>query len=125
MDTSDGRDFFAVGLELFNARRFFECHEAWEVVWKASESGEKLFIQGLIQVAAALVHIQRGNLRGAVALYRKANDKLASPPPRYRALMIEEFRVALDDYFGAVENGTSAPQSIPALAQRGPGFEQI
>jgi predicted metal-dependent hydrolase len=125
MDAKDSQDFFVSGLELFNAGRFFECHEAWEAVWKVSVSTEKIFLQGLIQVAAALVHIQRGNSRGAVALYRKAHDKLASPPHKYRALMIEDFRAALDDYFGAVESGTSAPQSIPALMQRPPGFEQV
>jgi uncharacterized protein len=125
MDAKDGQDFFVSGLELFNAGRFFECHEAWEAVWKVSVSAEKIFLQGLIQVAAALVHVQRGNLRGAIALYRKARDKLASPPQRYRTLMIEEFRVALDDYFGAVANGTSPQPRAPVLAQRGFGFEQV
>jgi predicted metal-dependent hydrolase len=125
MDARDGQDFFVSGLELFNAGGFFECHEAWEAVWKVSVSAEKLFLQGLIQVAAALVHVQRGNLRGAIALYRKARDKLASPPQKYSTLMIKEFRGALDDYFGAVEKGTSSEQPIPTLTRRRPGFEQI
>ena len=118
MGAGNDQGFFAKGLELFNAGCFFECHEAWETVWRVSESREKIFIQGLIQVAAALVHIQRGNPRGALALYRKARDKLASPPPKYRALMMEEFRVAIDDYFGGVEDETKSPKPIPFLMQR-------
>ena len=125
MDAEDGQDFFLSGLELFNAGRFFECHEAWEAIWKVSASSEKVFLQGLIQVAAALVHIQRGNRPGALALYRKARDKLASPPQRYRTLMIEEFCGALDDYFSAVEDGTSAPQPIPALCSDDPDLNRF
>ena len=40
-------------------RDFGECHEALEGAWKQSIGDEKELIQGLILVAAALVHYQK------------------------------------------------------------------
>jgi Domain of unknown function (DUF309) len=43
--------YFGEGINLFNNGKFFECHEAWEEVWKRSAGDEKLFYQGIIQAA--------------------------------------------------------------------------
>jgi len=42
----------ARGRALFNARLFWEAHEAWEEAWMEEEGDTRLFLQGLIQVAA-------------------------------------------------------------------------
>src|SRR5713226_4260844 len=44
--------------EYFNNERFWECHEVLEGVWKNTHQGEKELVQGMILVAAALVHYQ-------------------------------------------------------------------
>ena len=59
---------FGRGLAHFNAREFFEAHEAWEELWLVEAEPEKTFLQGLIQLAAAFHHYGRGNLRGARSL---------------------------------------------------------
>lgn len=42
------------GAALFDAGAFFEAHEAWEERWRQSQDeGERLGLQGLIQVTAA------------------------------------------------------------------------
>lgn len=74
------RDFFQEGIDLFNEGRFFECHEAWEEVWNHSHGEEKLAIQGLIQAAVAILHLERGNREGAQSLYGKAKAKLDPLP---------------------------------------------
>lgn len=57
------------GIELFNAREFFECHEALEAIWLA-ESGEiRTLYQGILQVGVAFYHLSRGNFRGATSLF--------------------------------------------------------
>ena len=71
---------FEEGIDLFNEGKFFECHEAWEEVWKRSSGEEKLFYQGIIQAAVAILHAQRGNLTGAASLYGKASAKLDHLP---------------------------------------------
>ncbi len=71
-----GSPLFAKGLEEFRAGRFFEAHEEWELLWKLSTGDDKTFLQGLIQLAAARVHIGRGNPAPAARLLALAKEKL-------------------------------------------------
>jgi len=48
-----------------------------------ARSDVKLFLQGLIQLAAAYHHVRRGTLRGAPRLFDAALRKLATFPPGY------------------------------------------
>lgn len=63
------------GVDLFNAFFFWEAHEAWERLWIAQprQSTPALVLQGLIQLAAALLKIR---LRSVVAADRLANAGL-------------------------------------------------
>src|ERR1700689_5656141 len=88
-------DFYEQGIDLFNEGRFFECHEAWEEIGKRSDGELKLFYQGLIQAAVAILHAQRGNLEGARSLYEKASAKLDSIPHEHMGLAVGELRLEL------------------------------
>jgi uncharacterized protein len=94
-------DFYEQGIDLFNEGRFFECHEAWEEIWKRSDGEMKLFYQGLIQAAVAILHAQRGNLEGARSLYDKASAKLAPIPPVHMGLAIGDLRIELERFIEA------------------------
>ena len=91
-------DFFEQGIELFNEGRFFECHEAWEEIWKRSDGELKLFYQGLIQAAVAILHAQRGNLEGARSLHQKAREKLDALADEHMGIALAEMRVALAEF---------------------------
>jgi len=107
---------FRAGLALFNQGRFFASHEAWEVAWKPADGIERLLLQGLIQAAAALLHLERGNLRGARSVYAKACAKLDPLPSDLMGLALEEFRIALRDFFiDALAGRTTRPP--PRLQQ--------
>jgi len=71
----------ARGRALFNARLFWEAHEAWEEAWMEEEGDARLFLQGLIQVAAgyykAFVQAQPV---GCVKLLGTGLEKLRSVP---------------------------------------------
>lgn len=67
---------FAKGLAEFRAGRFFEAHEEWELLWKDSAGDDRVFLQGIIQLAAARVHIGRGNAAPATRLLALAREKL-------------------------------------------------
>jgi hypothetical protein len=62
----------------------FHAHEVFEGVWKATSGERRELWQGLAQFAVGLTHLQRGNPRGAVALLRRAADRIgpysAEPP---------------------------------------------
>jgi predicted metal-dependent hydrolase len=63
-------------VELFNEHQFWHAHEAWEELWLHTSGDEKTFLQGLIQLAAAYHHVQRGTFRGGVRLFDAAFAKL-------------------------------------------------
>jgi predicted metal-dependent hydrolase len=92
-------EFFEEGIDLFNHGRFFQCHEAWEEVWKRSHGAEKLFYQGLIQAAVAILHAQRGNRPGARTLWAESRAKLDRVPAEHHGLAIGELRVKLEKFF--------------------------
>lgn len=104
-------DFYEQGIELFNEGRFFECHEAWEEIWKRSDGAEKLFYQGLIQAAVAILHAQRGNLEGARSLYEKASAKLAPIPHEHMGLAVGELCIELSRFIDIATgaNATALP----------------
>ena len=53
----------------FNEGKFFECHETLEEIWQEEQGDVRDLYKGLIQVAAAFVHITRGNYVGADRLF--------------------------------------------------------
>lgn len=93
------RDYFQEGIDLFNAGQFFECHEAWEYVWNRSKGDDKVAIQGLIQAAVAILHLERGNREGAESLYAKARAKLDPLADNFRQVAIGELRESLGEFF--------------------------
>ena len=78
------------GADLFNAGRFFECHEIWEDVWNVQPPSERLFLQGLIQVAVGFEHFKRGNLRGAVSLLERGIKKTRKYGARHRGVRLAQ-----------------------------------
>ena len=46
------------GIELFNQREFFECHDELEEVWTETLGPEREFYQGLIHAAVCLFHFE-------------------------------------------------------------------
>src|SRR6266496_3485324 len=86
MDKPDFKKHFLEGVDHFNSRRFWEAHEAWETLWLSAESDLEQFLQGLIQVAAAYHHIQRGTYRGAPRLFAAGLKRLEPFPMLYCGL---------------------------------------
>lgn len=69
------------GIQLFNNREFFECHETLEEAWKPERGPRRLFLQALIHLAVGFYHCQRGNPAGADRQIRKGLRKLAGYLP--------------------------------------------
>lgn len=58
------------GCDEFNRGQFFECHESFEEIWQEEQGDVRDLYKGLIQVAAAFVHLSRGKFIGADRLLR-------------------------------------------------------
>ena len=63
------------GISYFNNERFWECHEALEGAWKQSNGDEKELLQGLILIAAALVHYQKDENDICLSVFNRALKK--------------------------------------------------
>ena len=112
-------EHFEEGINLFNAGRFFECHEAWEQAWLRSSGAEKLFYQGMIQSAVAILHAQRGNLAGSRTLWTKAIAKLSPLPAEHMGVALDELRQELERFFEAVWKGEGSVDCPPRIRRTG------
>lgn len=81
---------FREGIGLFNGVRYWHAHEAWETLWRAADDEERDFYQGLIQIAAGLLHLQRRNARGARNKLREGIAKLQPYSPKHRGIIVNE-----------------------------------
>lgn len=63
------------GLRLFNAQKYWECHEFLEDCWMEEPGPERNVYWAIIQVAASLFHYRQENLIGAAGMLNKAKQK--------------------------------------------------
>ena len=96
-------EVYLYGIDLYNHGYWWEAHEAWERLWAlaAKESLEQVFLQGLIQTAAALLKARAGNARGAGKLWGKARPKLervCAAAPSYMGLALADFVYSTTQY---------------------------
>lgn len=76
------RNFFLRGVELFNERRFFECHEAFEEIWRSTTPEPRNLFQGLIQVAVGFYHhVERRRRDVACRVMAKGRRRLTNLEP--------------------------------------------
>ena len=68
---------FWQGIRLFNQQEFFVAHEVLEDLWREAAPADRAFLQGLIQIAAALHHHVRGNRAGAESLLARGEQNLS------------------------------------------------
>jgi hypothetical protein len=101
------------GVDLFNRFYFWEAHEAWETLWKSEPQTTRArdFVQGLIQVSAALLKLHMGQPRSVERLWRDAAAHLAPLRDRvWMGLPVERLAKDMDSYLAPVSQG-----DLPAL----------
>ena len=70
-------DVVRVSINLFNAQRYWECHEVLEGLWRQVNSGkQKDLQQGIILAASALVHAQKNEPDVCFGMITRALEKL-------------------------------------------------
>ncbi|MBI1853892.1 MAG: DUF309 domain-containing protein [Planctomycetes bacterium] len=98
------------GVDLFNRGEFWESHEAWEGIWQADNRDERIFYQGLIQIAAAFVHHGTRNLRGMRKLLHEGIAKLEPFRPFHEGIDLDRLLELLGRWRDALD---SAPERMP------------
>jgi uncharacterized protein len=90
-------DFF----ERFNQQLFYEAHEVLEPLWLAQRrEPDGAFYKGLIQLAGAFVHLQKGRLPPAIALLRLAHANLELYPAVHHQLDLAVVLELIRDWQG-------------------------
>src|SRR5688572_16275772 len=75
--------------ECFNRGLFYEAHDVLEELWLPNRNAANgLFYKGLIQLAGAFVHLQKGRMQPAAALLRLASANLQRYPAIHERLDI-------------------------------------
>jgi predicted metal-dependent hydrolase len=96
------------GLALIRRGAFFEAHEELEDEWRAAPAAERDFLQGLVHVAVAWLHAERGNRNGCERQLSKAERRLASYRPRHRGVDVDTVLSDVEAARRAVESGSLA-----------------
>ena len=95
MSDEDRRDM-ARGIELFNRGEFWESHEAWEQIWLRHEEPARVFLQALIQLAAAYHQLQRRIYHGVVKHLNNVALKLGPFSGRFLGVDVDGVKAAVD-----------------------------
>ena len=69
---------YLYGIDLYNHSFWWEAHEFWEGLWQLAEKQELIgrFLQGLIQLSAALLKILQSSIKAVRSLSVKAIENL-------------------------------------------------
>jgi predicted metal-dependent hydrolase len=105
MESDKKGHLFQTGLDAFNSAHFYDAHEHWEEIWLETPNPDKMFLQGLIQVAAAFHHYSRNNLQGTKNLLQAGVSKLDFFPEKHRGLEVEPLRGTVRLWLSALEIG--------------------
>ncbi|HEY3175239.1 MAG TPA: DUF309 domain-containing protein [Candidatus Polarisedimenticolia bacterium] len=101
------------GIALFNTGLYFEAHEVFEDLWRASAGDRRLVYQGIVQACAGLVKHQRCEPASARTLLGKGLAKLEAASPSCRpGVDIAGLAEALRRVLRAIEAGVSFPPPV-------------
>jgi predicted metal-dependent hydrolase len=90
--------------ECFNQGLYFEAHEVLEKLWLPQRNGPKgQAYKGLIQLAGAFVHLQKGRLRPANALFDLARSNLQRYEPVHDGLDVKGVLGIIVDWQSALK----------------------
>ena len=100
------------GIRLFNAGRYFDAHEALEDFYLRAEEMDKPFVEGLVQLAAALrMFHDFSETKGPARMARQAIIRLENYQPKYLGVRVQSLIEAMENWAGGLE-------ATPALARK-------
>ena len=100
------------GIAEFNRGEYFVCHETLEALWKAERRPVRRLYQGVLQVAVALHHLERGNLPGARSMLAKAVTNLTPFPAPCLGVDVAALREDARRLAEALDRGDAAGEKI-------------
>lgn len=104
---------------MLRAGLYFEAHDQLEVHWGRSRGADRLFYQGVIQIAVAFQHLVDGNRAGAASLLEGALEKLEGLGSERRGVDLERLREGTARALAAIREGAPCePALLPPIVTR-------
>ena len=101
------------GISLFNQGRFFDCHEVLEGFYLETDEGNKPFLEGLIQLAAAFrMFCDFGEVKGAVRMIYQALVRFENYQPAFLQVRVKDLCQAAEEWAKAAEHAEAKPSAI-------------
>ncbi len=115
--TSDPR--FERAVKLFNSCEWYLAHDAFEEIWHETNGPERRTLQGVLQIAVAQVHLERGNNKGAIVLYGEGLGRLRCIGTPDLGLDIERLCIYLEQRLIELRiGGENEGSSVPILCSK-------
>jgi predicted metal-dependent hydrolase len=109
-DANTAEQTHELGRAAIRSARYFPAHEAWETAWKQSRgTGDEEFFKGLSQMGAGYVHVQRGNVHGAITLLERAVGRVERYPDPHRGIATAALTARLRADAERVRSGELVP----------------
>ena len=100
---------FEKGIDQFNRRQFYDCHETLEKVWQEHAESDRELIQGIIQIAVGYYHLFNDNKVGALKLLRRGLNRVEKFAPTHFALELAPFIANVSEDISATEKSAHPP----------------
>lgn len=110
------------GIDLFNARQFYEQHEAIEHEWHAERGPIRRLYQGILQIGVGFHHALNGNHKGAILLLHAGIEKTRDFEPQALGIdthaLVADAQACLDriEDLGPDRLHEFDPATIPTIA---------
>ena len=86
------RQCLELARELFNNEKYWKTHEVLEGIWKHTQGDERDLLNGIILIAAALVHYQKAELAICISIMKRALVKLNNSNGKYYDVDIDSLK---------------------------------
>ena len=123
MKTSSNKKFnflddkrFNDAVNLFNTQSWYPAHDLFEELWHETQSPEREILQGILQIAVARLHLEKGNTKGATILYGEGLARLKNFLETDLGLDLRQFCECLEQSLKLLQQD-SEPEavSVPCL----------
>ena len=102
----------------FNNGAYFVCHETLEELWNDRLDPLRDIYKGVLQIAVGLLHLERGNERGARALLSRGVELVSPFRPSCLAIDLEGLIDQAETVLKWIDDPDTQPQSL--LVERRP-----
>jgi hypothetical protein len=107
------------GIGQFNSGEYYVCHETLEEVWMHEQGKIRELYKGILQIAVAVYHAKRSNLKGAMRLVSSGIELLSPFAPECMgidvAYLIQSARRFREELNGLAPDPGLSLRTIPVI----------